>query len=680
MQLFANSCRFSVELNGNADFAVLSFTGREAVSEPYEFVLELVHRDACVELTPFIGAPALLRLCDRSGVPRLVHGLVREMRCLQRGNAFTRYQCVMTPRIWFLDQNSNHRIFQYRTVPEIITQILEEQGFAPETFAFKCFAKYQPREYCVQYGESDLYFISRLCEEEGIYYYFEHSETTHCLCFSDMPDGPDIPGGSPLAYMPGAGMKADAAVISALHYHVAARSNAVAFREWNFEKYWADLAVSADEPDQAAAPAPPGMLLEHYRYPHLYQLCDPGRRYADIQLRRELSSVRRADGVSDVARLLPGHAFAVARYPRQEVNARWWVTSCRHRGEQPQVLEHEAPDRGMIYENFWEAIPAETRFVPDEKHPKIRIPNKQTAIVSGPEGEEIHTDRHGRVKVRFFWDRRDVQDDSASCWVRVSQAWAGAEYGSIAIPRVGQEVVVSFLEGDPDRPLITGRVYHADNRPPYELPEHKTRTVFRSLSTPGGEGPRGFNELRVEDKAGEEEIFIQAQKDANLHVKHDWKEHILRDRHRTTEGSTLLHTKGETHEILRGQRKTELLANDNLTVHGDSHSEIKGSWLGEAGLELHLESGIKLVLEAAGELVLMAGGSSVVLNDAGVFFNGLAIDLNSGGSPGNGTPANPLLPEKGACPEIPPPPLPTPYCMATASRRRAAVCLCGEQQ
>lgn len=239
---------------------------------------------------------------------------------------------------------------------------------------------------------------------------------------------------------------------------------------------------------------------------------------------------------------------------------------------------------------------------------------------------------------------------------------------------------MSFLEGDPDRPLITGRVYHADNRPPYELPEHKTRTVFRSLSTPGGEGPRGFNELRVEDNAGEEEIFIQAQKDANLHVKHDWKEHILRDRHRTTEGSTLLHTKGETHEILRGQRKTELLANDNLTVHGDSHSEIKGSWLGEAGLELHLESGIKLVLEAAGELVLMAGGSSVVLNDAGVFFNGLSIDLNSGGSPGNGTPADPLLPEKGACPEIPPPPLPTPYCMATASRRRAAVCLCGEQQ
>ena len=672
MQPAANASHFTLVLNGRSDFAVYGFSGREAVSEPYVFTLELVHRNARLELTPFIGTPALLTILDKSGVPRLIHGIVREMRRLQRGNAFTHYQCVIVPRVWFLDQNRNHRIFQHESVPEIITRILEEQGFAPETFAFKCFAKYQPREYCVQYGESDLYFISRLCEEEGIYYYFEHTENGHCLCFSDMPGGPDIPGGPNLLYRFGAGMKADTAVISDLHYHVAARGNAVTFREWNFEKYWADLTVGADEPDQAKAPVPPRMILEDYRYPHLYGMSEPGRRYADIQRQRERVFTRRIDGSADVARLLPGFTFGVRLYPRHEVNDRWWVTVCMHRGEQPQALEHEAPERGMRYLSAYQAIPATTRFVPAENHPKIRIPNKQTAIVTGPEGEEIHTDKYGRVKVRFFWDRRDKADEHSSCWIRVSQGWAGFGYGSMAIPRIGQEVIVSFLEGDPDRPIITGRVYNANNLPPYELPAHKTRTVFRSLSTPGGEGPRGFNEFRVEDRKGEEEIFIQAQKDANLHVKNDWKEHILRDRHRAVDGSTFLHTKGETHEIRHGQRKTELFANDNLTVHGDSHSEIEGSWLGEAGLELHLESGIKIVLEAGAELELRAGGSNVVLNDAGIFMNGQAIDLNSGGAPGAGTPANPLLPLEGVRPEVPP--APNRSCFSRTARNRGAVC------
>lgn len=681
MQPAANASHFTCTLNGRDDFAVYGFSGREAVSEPYAFTVELVHRNARLELTPFIGTPALLTILDKSGVPRLIHGLVREMRRLQRGNTFTHYQCVIVPRVWFLDQNRNHRIFQHKSVPDIITQILEEQGFAPETFAFKCFTRYPPREYCVQYAESDLYFISRLCEEEGIYYYFEHTENGHCLCFSDMPGGPDIPGGPNLIYRFGAGLKADTAVISDLHYHVAARGNAVTFREWNFEKYWADLTVGADEPDRAKAPAPPGMILEDYRYPHLYGMCEPGRRYADIQLQRERVFTRWIDGSADVARLLPGFTFVVEHYPRHEVNDRWWVTVCMHRGEQPQVLEHEAPERGMRYLAAYQAIPATTRFVPEENHPRVRIPNKQTAIVTGPKGKEIHTDKYGRVKLRFFWDRRDREDEESSCWIRVSQGWAGPEYGCMALPRIGQEVIVSYLEGDPDRPIVTGRVYNARNLPPYELPAHKTRTVFRSLSTPGEEGPRGFNELRIEDKAGEEEIFIQAQKDANLHVKNDWKEHILRDRHRTVDDSTFLHTKGETHEILHGQRKVEIFGNDNLTVHGDCHSEIEGSWLGEAGLELHLESGIKIVLEAGAELELRAGGSNVVLNDAGIFMNGQAIDLNNGGEPGAGTPANPLLPEGSMSPDTPlAPQVPAPVCLVSASIHRAPICLCEENQ
>ncbi len=448
-------------------------------------------------------------------------------------------------------------------------------------------------------------------------------------------------------------MKADSAIISDLHYHVRARGNAVALRDWNFEMPRVNIAARVNEAEFAKAPIPPGLTQEHYRYPHLYQSGEAGRRYAELELQRELVFTRWIDGGGNVARFLPGFTFVVERYPRAEINDRWWTTAVSHQGRQPQVLEQEAPDRGMEYGCLFQAIPATTRFVPAEKHPKIRIPNRQTAIVTGPAGEEIHTDCYGRVKVHFFWDREGSWDANSSCWLRVSQGWAGPGYGSITIPRVGQEVIVGFLEGDPDRPVVTGRVYNPDNPPPYELPAHKTRTVFRSMSTPGGEGPRGFNELRIEDKAGEEEIFIHAEKDMNLHVKNDWKEHILRDRHCTVDGSSYLRIKGETHEIRHGRSMTELFSDDNLTVHGDSHSEIEGSWLGEAGRELHLESGIKIVLEAGSELVLKAGGSSVVLNDDGIFMNGPAIMLNSGGTPGKGTPANPLLPEGSLEPSVP---------------------------
>ena len=194
----ANTAWFTLTLNGRTDFQVYSFSGSEAVCKPYEFVVEAVHPSAGEELTGVIGAPALLSIADRSGQSRLVHGLVREMRRLHRGNHLAHYQCVIVPRLWFLGQNREHRIFQGKSVPDIITRILNERGFASETFAFRCFHDYHPREYCVQYGESDLHFISRLCEEEGIYYYFEHSETGHCVCFSDMAGGPRIGGESAL--------------------------------------------------------------------------------------------------------------------------------------------------------------------------------------------------------------------------------------------------------------------------------------------------------------------------------------------------------------------------------------------------------------------------------------------------------------------------------------------------
>ena len=565
--LAANASWFNFTAQ-SGDFGVYAFSGFEEVCKPYEFGIELVSRSANVDLTALLGTPACLSIADRSGGERLVHGLIREMEQLHTANRFTHYRCSLVPRLWFLGQIRDHRIFQNLSVVEIIQQILKEQGFTADGSSFKLSCSYEPREYCVQYGETDLHFITRLCEEEGIYFYFEHKADAHCLCFCDREGGPKIPGQSDLRFFPGSGQRSDTAVINRLALHESVNSNAAAYREWNFRKPRLDLEVRDKEEDKQAAPAPPGMLLEQYAYPHLYQLRKPGERYAKLRLARQLTFRQWIECSSDVARFLPSYTFSMHDHPREALNAGWWVVSVRHEGQQPGVLEHEAPDgRGLHYASRVTAIPEMTRFIPALEHPKNWVMGGQTAIVTGPEGEEIYPDKYGRVKVQFHWDREGRHNENTTCWIRVSQGWEGSKYGIMAIPRIGHEVVVSFLEGDPDRPLITGRVYHELNMPPYELPAHKTRTVFKSMSTPGAEGEaRGFNEFRVEDKKGREEIYVHAEKDVNAHVKNDWKEHILHDRHRTVDNFTYTLTKGETHETLKQPRKTELFANDNLTL------------------------------------------------------------------------------------------------------------------
>ena len=641
ISLPANETWFTFS-SASGNFSVYAFKGHEKVSEPYEFVVELVSRSASEDLTSLLGTEACLSIKDRSGGTRHVHGLIRSMEQLHTANAFTHYKCYLVPRLWYLDKIRDHRIFQNLSVVEIIDALLKEQGFTSDGAEFKLFYEYKPREYCVQYGETTLHFISRLCEEEGIFFYFEHSQTGHKVCFCDREGAPRIEGENDIRFFVGSGSVPTTCVIHDLNINEQISSNASAYREWNFEKPKLDLAVEQAQ----EAPVPPGMKLEQYRYPHLYQLRADGTRYVDLQVQRQLTLGTWLEGRSDVARLLPGFTFSIFEHPRTMVNAGWWIVSVQHEGSQPQVLEHEAPERGISYQSVFTSIPEMTRYIPPQEHLKNRVSGQQTGIVTGPEGEEIYPDKHGRVKVQFFWDRADQWNENTTCWIRVSQGWAGSQYGTMAIPRIGHEVIVSFLEGDPDRPIVTGRVYHELNRPPYPLPEHKTRSVFKSMSTPGKEGEeRGFNEIRIEDKKGEEEIYVHAEKDVNLHVKNDWKKHVLHDWHQTVDHFTYVKTEGETHETLRDQRKTELFANDNLTVHADSHTRIDGKMLGKVGTELHIKVGQKVVIEAGTELTLRGGAGWIKLDPSGVRFGGPKVNLGGGGSPGNGSGAKPLLPE-----------------------------------
>ncbi|MDY0228188.1 MAG: type VI secretion system tip protein TssI/VgrG [Desulfomicrobium apsheronum] len=649
----ADSSWFTFETPAALGFRVYAFSGVEEMHRPYEFEIELVHDLDNLDFTALLGRTACLSIRDKSGGVRHVHGVIHRFMQLHTANQRTHYRCLLVPRLHFLNQVTDHRIFQNMNVTQIIEKILKEQNFTGDSYAFKCFFDYAPREYCVQYGETHLHFISRLCEEEGLYFYFDHFKDRHVLCFSDMPDGPRIEGESLVRFHPGAGTETDTATVRTIEMGRDIRSDSFTFREWNFEKTRLDLQVKLSETDPVKAPVPVGMNLEQYRYPHLYQLQKDGKRYVDLELLRNFSMNAWVDVTTDVSRMTPGYVFELFGHRREDYNAKWWVVRVEHRGEQPQVLEHEAPDRGMMYGAQVRAIPNTTRFIPASNHPRTPIYGVQTAIVTGPDGEEIFPDQYGRVKVQFHWDREGRYDENTTCWIRASQGWAGGQFGTMAIPRIGQEVLVTFLEGDPDRPVITGRVYNSRNPVPYPLPANKTRTVFKSMSTPGPEGePRGFNELRIEDKKGQEEIYAHAEKDVNVYVKNDWKEHILHDQHRTIDNYSYSIVKGEDHQTAHKDRKVELLSDDHLTVKGSRHRKITEKWLVRTGAETHLKSDIKTVLEAGTELTIMAGGSFIKLDPSGVTINGTKVKINSGGSPGSGSGARPLLPGDARLPEI----------------------------
>ncbi|SHN72424.1 type VI secretion system Vgr family protein [Desulfovibrio litoralis] len=508
MMLFANSTWFEFKLvhaEENADnLSVYEFSGTERVSTPYEFTVELVSRSSDLNLTGYLGAEALLTFADRSGERRLLHGVIRNMEQMHTSNEFTHYRCILVPRLWFLGQTQDHHIYQHKTVEQIVTTVLKKHNFLSEAYSFKLRNSYPEREYCVQYGESDLHFISRICEEEGIFFYFEHTKTGHCLCFSDAPGGPAIPGENLLRYFRGSGNVADTAVVSKLNLHNLINSDISSYKEWNFTKPTMDLSVQDKEPEWEKAPVPQGMELETYQFPHLYQTRTEGDRYVKLQLLRQLTFRQWIECEADISRFLPGFTFTLFSHPRGDVNRKWWVVSVHHKGEQPGVLEGESPEgRGLWYQSSITAIPDDVCFVPELEHKKVRIEGLQSAIVTGPGNEEVFPDKYGRVIVQFHWDRLGQNNEKSTCWVRVADVWAGDGFGSIQIPRIGQEVLVEFMEGDPDRPVITGRVYNELRMPPWQLPSQKTLSGIQSREFKAGRR----NQLVLDDTQGQ----IQAQ-------------------------------------------------------------------------------------------------------------------------------------------------------------------------
>ena len=633
----ASQAHFTLSLEGiEHDFKVLKFRGREAISQPYRFELELVSERPDLDLESLLHRPVFLAFApDGSGI----HGLVHQAAQGESGQRLTRYRLTLVPQLAYLAHRTNQRIFQHLSVPQIIAQVLEEHGIQADAYRFGLGpVVYPPREYCVQYDETDLHFIQRLCEEEGIHYHFQHGAVGHVLVFGD--DQTVFPKLAATAYQQDSGLVADQPVIKRFGLRLETRTSRVTRRDYDFEKprLTMEAAFHSDfQPD-----------LEDYDYPGRFTERARGKHLSQRALERHRYDYELAEGDSDQPRLVSGHFLPLAEHPRSDWNQLWLLTEVLHEGKQPQVLEesvtsHVDSGDGFVqgYRNHFTATPWDIPFRPALRHPKPKVLGSQTAVVTGPAGEEIHCDEYGRVKVQFHWDRHGQADDKTSCWLRVSSSWAGDRYAGIAIPRVGMEVLVTFLEGDPDQPLVTGCLYHKEHQVPYDLPANKTRTVFKTLSSPGG---GGYNELRIEDRKGAEQIYLHAQRDWDENIEHDQKIRVGHERHDTVEANSYSEFKAEEHRTTHADRRTEIRANDHLTVGNSQHLKIGTGQFIEAGNEIHLSSGLKVVLEAGSELTFKAAGSFIKLDASGITMVGPLIRMNSGGSPGKGSGAAPVLP------------------------------------
>ncbi|WP_282412662.1 type VI secretion system tip protein VgrG [Pseudomonas sp. PS01299] len=634
----ANETHFSLKVEDYVgDLQVLSFTGTEGISQPFRFDLELVSENPDLDLEKLLHKQAFLAF-DPQGSG--IHGQIYRVAQGDAGKRLTRYKVSLVPQLQYLHHRTNQRIYQQMSAPKIIALILDEHGIKGNAYSFQLSQPCPDRDYCVQYDETDLHFVQRLCEEEGIHYHFQHSEKGHLLVFGDdQTVFPDL--GQPTTYVQGSGMVAEEPVIKGFRLRLETRTSRTTRRDYDFEKPRLQM-EAAYKPDGASDSENSEPDLEDYDYPGRFIDRARGKFLSQRALERHRADYRQAEGRGDQTKLVSGHFMAMSDHPRSEWNDLWLLTEIFHEGKQPQVLEEgvtsdttdNKDDFHQGYRNTFLATPWDVFYRPALEHPKPRVLGSQTAMVTGPKGEEIHCDQYGRIKVQFHWDREGLADDKTSCWLRVSSSWAGDRYGAISIPRIGMEVLVTFLEGDPDQPLVTGCLYHKENPVPYALPANKTRSVFKTLSSPGG---GGYNELRIEDKKGAEQIYIHAQRDWDENIEHDQKIRVGNERHDTVVKNTYTELKAEEHRTTIADRKVEAKLDDHLTVGQNQHVKLGTAQLTSVGKEIHLKAGDKIVIEAGTELTILGGGSFIKLDGGGVTVVGPVIKINAGGSPGSGT-------------------------------------------
>ncbi|MBI4002129.1 MAG: type VI secretion system tip protein VgrG [Nitrospira defluvii] len=554
------------------------FSGQEGISRLSNFDLDLLSHDPDIKFEEIIGKRVTLRVTLGSDKKRYFNGFISRFMQTGSDRGLANYRATMVPWLWFLTRTSDCRIFQKKTIPDIIEQIFKDLGFTD--YKLQLQGSFQPRDYCVQYRETDFNFVSRLMEQYGLLYFFEHEKGKHTLVIANDPSAHQPCPEQKEAKWEAQGSGALAEdVITSFQWEQILRPGKYAVTDYNFET----PSTSLDAEMKTTIEVGGNGKFEIYDYPGEYTKKNEGDTIAKLRMEEEETQYFVVSGTSSCRAFTSGYRFDLKDYVRKDMNRSYLLTSLHHAATVGGTYTTTTVGKDeSTYTNSFTCVPHKVPFRPPQATPKPIIQGVQTAVVVGKAGEEIWTDNYGRVKVQFHWDREGKYDENSSCWTRVSQNWAGKQWGAMFLPRIGQEVIVEFLEGDPDRPIITGRVYNAEQMPPYPLPGEQTKSTIKSNSSKGG---GGSNELRFEDKKGGEEIYLHGQKDWNIVIENDKSQSVGHDEslnvgnNRTkTVGVDQSETIGSNKTIKVGSNHTEAIgANKSMTVGGNHTETISGA-------------------------------------------------------------------------------------------------------
>ncbi len=639
------------------------FRGQEGLSTLFRFELDLVHEETqsgseptIIDPAELLGRPIGLSLVQPDGNFRYFCGIVSQFSQGNRDVRFTYYKAIVVPQVWLLTQRAQSRIFQHINVPDILRKVFEGLDVT-----FEIQGTFHPREYCVQYRETDFHFASRLMEEEGIYYYFEHGPNGHQMIVANTPPSHrTCPQKNEVPFvLDVTSVEGFISFVSSWLVRHQLQTGKYTLWDHNFELPHRKLEAEGlsrfqvGNNDQLEVYDFPGNYANRFdgvdksggnQASRLQRIFEDNRRTVELRMQERDAEYQIASAWGNCGSLTAGHRFKLFNHPVEANNTEHVLIALQHEAQQsPDYVSSE--EKELAYRNSFTCMSygADNPYRPPRKTPKPYVQGSQTALVVGPSGEEIFVDKYGRVKVQFHWDREGHGDSNSSCWIRVAQNQAGLRWGAAYWPRIGQEVVVDFLEGDPDRPIIVGSVYNANELPPYKLPDEKTKTVmFKSLSSKGG---GGFNEFRIEDKKGSEQIFINAERNTDIRIKKDQFETIGNESHLIVKSDQLEQVGGDKHLKITGDQNEKVGGTVSLTVTQDMQQKVGSKYALQSGMEIHLKSGTNLVIETGVTLTLKVGGNFININSGGIFIVGSMVMINSGGAAGAGAGSNPETPK-----------------------------------
>ena len=604
-----------------------------------EMRVQLLSNDSAIKIADVLGKPMCVDLELTGGTLRHFHGIVTRFCSTGWSGEYARYEAVVHPWLWLLKKSSNCRIYQEMTTPDIVKSVVAGYGGLASLSIDALNGEYKPLAYCVQYRETDFDFVCRLLEDAGIYFYFTCTADSHTMVLADsFNTHAPIAGYDSLKF---ATSKKSGGLTEESVSHWAASgeivSSSYALNDYNFEKSAASTSGGMKSISTIAA-AFGQTGYEMYDYPGLYLEGADGSPLAKARMERLHGQCETIDARTDARGLFPGGLFTLADHPREDQNRKYLVTGARYQINGGDYASGGAADLNV--ECRFTAIGHTFPYRPDAVVARPVVQGPQTAMVVGKAGEEIWTDQYGRVKVQFHWDRLGKEDETSSCWVRVSQSWAGKGWGAVTIPRIGMEVIVSFLEGDPDRPLVTGCVYNSDAMPPYALPANQTRSTFKTNTSKGG---GGFNELRFEDKKDVEEIFIQAERDFNrvvknndtlkvgfevgnagdqtIEIKNDQLETIGNDQVVNIGHDQKTNVKNDQTDMVDNNQLLMVKVDQSINVGGDQAVSITGGQ--------KVEVGKTIVVEAGTSIEFIVSGSSIKIEPAKITIKSAEIDISA---------------------------------------------------